>query len=382
MTTAVSQPAQNFRCLEGLRGYMAWCVVASHAVGLTQTGADLPHFLLYFTNGENAVNEFIILSGFVIAHLIVTQAEPYRPYIVRRGFRIIPIYCVCVLISALAPPVKFAVAAVLGLPQPEAMAAELAAIASNFWQHVWLHATLLHGVVPDDVLPHSSTAFLGPAWSLSLEWQFYLIAPLILWLLRKSIAAQALTTAALLAAFFVFTSGEFGEWKYPSMLFLSIHFFLVGILSRLWLDALARLKFWIGPALLLALAAVLPAVRWELAIWAFFYMAVVNERFAPALPALVDRPLRWITANPLIAALGRVSYSTYLIHLPLIAIVFALAAPFIATPGKSAAIVTMTLAVLLTIPVSFLLYWLIEQRFIRIGRRFHGARLPAAVEVA
>jgi peptidoglycan/LPS O-acetylase OafA/YrhL len=42
----------------------------------------------------------------------------------------------------------------------------------------------------------------------------------------------------------------------------------------------------------------------------------------------------------------------------------------------------MTLAVLLTIPVSFLLYWLIEQRFIRIGRRFHGARLPAAVEVA
>ena len=55
---------------------------------------------------------------------------------------------------------------------------EYAGLWKNAAYHIPLHLTLLHGVVPEKLLPSSATAFLGPAWSLSLEWQFYLIAPL------------------------------------------------------------------------------------------------------------------------------------------------------------------------------------------------------------
>jgi peptidoglycan/LPS O-acetylase OafA/YrhL len=373
-----SQGEQNFRCLEGLRGYMAWCVVASHAIGLTQTGDELPRFMMLFVYGTKAVNEFIILSGFVIAHLVLSKAEPYKPYIVRRGFRIIPIYFACLLIAVLVPPVGVVVHTAAGIP--EVAAAGPSPVAAHPWPYIWLHLTLLHGVVPDSILPSSATAFLGPAWSLSLEWQFYLVAPFIIWALRKSIASQLVTTAILLGAYFVFTSEHFGQqWKYPSMLFLSIHFFLIGMLSRLWLDRLGKASIWIGPALVIALACLLPNQRWELSIWAVFYTAVFNERFASALPGFLKVALEWLTANRLITTLGRVSYSTYLIHLPLFSIVVLLGHRVFGVQGRVPTFVLVALAAATVIPVSFLLYGLIERRFIRIGKRFHAPKQPVAV---
>jgi peptidoglycan/LPS O-acetylase OafA/YrhL len=41
------------------------------------------------------------------------------------------------------------------------------------------HLTMTHGLLPDGVLPHLWLGFLGAAWSLSTEWQFYLLAVLI-----------------------------------------------------------------------------------------------------------------------------------------------------------------------------------------------------------
>lgn len=378
MQTARSLPGeQTFRCLDGLRGYMAWCVVASHFVGLLQIGRDIPRFLLLFVHGAKAVNEFIILSGFVIAHLIVCKQEPYRAYMIRRAFRIVPIYLVCLLIAIVVGGPQPAIDAMSARAVPETLTPAAISIADNPWPYVWLHLTLLHGVVPDSMLPGSASAFLGPAWSLSLEWQFYLLAPCIVWLLRKSIASLLIVTIVFLAAYFLFTSGQLGYWKYPSLLFLSIHLFLIGIFSRLWLDAMVGPRVWFGPALLLIIAALLPTMRWELAIWSFFYIALLSERFASALPRWIAVALRWTTSNRAITALGRISYSTYLVHLPVFSMVLWLAFGMFGVQDRSVVIACMVLAALSTIPVSFLLYWLIEARFIRIGRRFH-AKLPSA----
>jgi peptidoglycan/LPS O-acetylase OafA/YrhL len=38
---------------------------------------------------------------------------------------------------------------------------------------------MLHGAVPDVLVRNAPSAFLIPAWSVSLEWQFYLVAPLV-----------------------------------------------------------------------------------------------------------------------------------------------------------------------------------------------------------
>lgn len=55
---------------------------------------------------------------------------------------------------------------------------------SGGWPNDWglfiaAHLTMTHGLFPDGVLPDVWVGFLGAAWSLSTEWQFYLLALLI-----------------------------------------------------------------------------------------------------------------------------------------------------------------------------------------------------------
>ena len=56
----------------------------------------------------------------------------------------------------------------------------------HWWQHILVHLTMLHAIVPSAWLPSSQFAFLPPAWSISLEFQLYLVAPLLVWWLSRS----------------------------------------------------------------------------------------------------------------------------------------------------------------------------------------------------
>ena len=47
-----------------------------------------------------AVMIFVILSGFVITHLVVEKHEPYGPYLGRRALRIFPIYLFALLLAS------------------------------------------------------------------------------------------------------------------------------------------------------------------------------------------------------------------------------------------------------------------------------------------
>ena len=48
-----------------------------------------------------------------------------------------------------------------------------------FGWHLLAHILLLQGVLPQGLLPYAYVTLLGPAWSLSTEWQFYLLIGLI-----------------------------------------------------------------------------------------------------------------------------------------------------------------------------------------------------------
>ena len=55
---------------------------------------------------------------------------------------------------------------------------------SDGWPASWMpelaaHLTMLHGLFPNGVLPDVWVSFLGAAWSLSTEWQFYALVALI-----------------------------------------------------------------------------------------------------------------------------------------------------------------------------------------------------------
>jgi peptidoglycan/LPS O-acetylase OafA/YrhL len=176
---------QHFRSLDGVRGWLAWSVVGYHMILLTAASQWKPLLTHADILGEVPVPCFIIISGFVITHLLLEKKERYLPYIARRFLRIYPLYICCLALGVFATYLHLVAFADHPwgsyVPQADIVNQEIAGFQG--WAlgwHVLAHLTMLHGLISNNVLPVSQYMFLGPAWSLSLEWQFYMLAPLIL----------------------------------------------------------------------------------------------------------------------------------------------------------------------------------------------------------
>ena len=164
--------------LEGLRGLLALWVLVGHWA--TSVPVSMRPFQQDLWNVQ-AVDVFIALSGFVIAKLVYELREPFLPYIIRRLLRIYPLYLCLLLVSALL--LTYSLGVLTAGPPGEMLATRLEIMAqtqSRFWPDMGLHLLMLHGLVPIATDPQAAYAFIGQAWSVSLEWQFYLLAPLLL----------------------------------------------------------------------------------------------------------------------------------------------------------------------------------------------------------
>lgn len=362
---------QNFVSIESLRAYMAWWVVVGHASHLTRASDFLPQTLVrLIERGDIAVNVFIIISGFVITHLIESKHERYAPYLVRRFFRIFPVYLFCLLLAIIITNLYQAAYFhpwVVGLEMRQARAMEES---SRFLSHLGLHLTLLHGVFSDSFLPFSSSTFLAPAWSLSLEWQFYLVAPALIFLVSRSGYTMVLTIAVLLGFFALAHSQVLGIWSYPSFLPLSIHYFLIGILSRQCLGQLqrneARVEAFVAVA---ALIAILSGPV-EALIWITFFSFAMSEIGLMRLEIFGGgRIMALFVLHPTVARIGTWSYSTYLIHIPVFSVVVGTVT--LCLPAISQELVV--LLVIISLPIVLLVSWLtftfIEKPFNSIGRK-------------
>ena len=161
--------------LDIMRGFLSWTVVMVHVAWVSGIQGQAQHDI-----GVMAVEGFIVLSGFVITQLILTKRETYGTFIFRRFMRLFPIFAVCILISLAVRPITLG--AIQSPSQPILEASEN----KFFWEHILAHLTMLHGIMPSRWLPMSQYAFLVPAWSISLEFQLYLVAPLLIWWLSRS----------------------------------------------------------------------------------------------------------------------------------------------------------------------------------------------------
>ena len=305
---------ERFTPIEGLRAWLAWGVVLGHIVlfaGLNRIGIPAGA-------GEIStvcVEIFIILSGFVIAHLLLTRNEPYLPYIARRFFRLYPAFLVCAAVGA-------GTIAVSRTPWPGdptyQYGGQLAALqqtqAQQFLAHVMFHLTMLHGMVSNSILNVSQWALLPPAWSVSLEWQFYLVAPAVMLACRRkggAVAVGLLTIAGL----FLYTRGYLGVFESPSFLPGAGEFFLLGIGSRFCCREFKPA----APTLIGAAALLIGylAGQMAIAIWLAFLTYLCSRNVETK---RVDRPLVK-TADALFASrvtqwAGKRTYCVYLVHFP------------------------------------------------------------------
>lgn len=371
---------------EGLRAILCWIVVAGHSLQFSGfTDAANFSILLAWTNwGGDAVNVFAILSGFVISLLLNSTPEKnYLQFMTERFFRIFPIYLIALIIGIILLPVERAVLAG-NWQDPEIASRGLQVVQSaytHFIYHLISHITLLQGLIPDEILPHSSLTLLGPAWSLSLEWQFYIVAPLLLFLLHRSRSLQALililigcnvlrklvssysfgfgaflplkmeffTIGIISFYFYCFCKGKGSQVLKPVYIFLIIVLFGLGILSFLPFDFLAKRAF-------------------SILLWFIPFGAIIAE--AVGLHFKPFNSIRYILNLPILQKMGKASYSTYLLHVPVIWTLIWLTSTFSPHMDKAfLLVVVLILGFPIIIGISSLSYERIEKPFIRVGKQ-------------
>ncbi|TRD11407.1 acyltransferase [Erythrobacter insulae] len=377
---------KHYRSIESLRAWMAWWVVLGHALhlsGWTYRVFDpgvLHYGLRLLERGSTAVNTFIIVSGFVILHLMLSRAEGYKEYIIRRAMRIFPIFLIALALAIVLQPLYLEAYTEYSWVHAREMRLDrVAQEEAHFFEHMFLHLTMLHGAVPEEVLKYSSGTFLAPAWSLSLEWQFYMIAPFLLAALMSERALVRYGVAAIcLALIAAFHWQTVYSWAYPSMLFLSLPHFFVGIGGRMFLTDDKKLQIF---GVILA-AVSLPFTDYlAIIIWAFFFVIVLEESDRISVPRPLKALFGLVAWNKLAVYLGKMSYSTYLLHIPLFSLVLGLTGYWLqGEMSQQTATILVLISTLAMIPLSHITYASIEAPFSRMGGRIakRYAAVPAS----
>lgn len=345
--------------VEGLRAVAVLAVLAFHARWSA------------FSGGFVGVDVFFVISGFVIALSLFRDMESGRfsmaGFYTRRARRILPALTV-VLLGTLAvslltvPPVYFRSFA------HSLIAASL--FVSNV--HFWQDASYFNTDSPFRPLLHT--------WSLGVEEQFYLLAPVFLLVTGRWLGArwQLVVTLCLLASFgYNLLAMRHGHIEAAFYLpFTRAWEFLLGVLVALmprralprWAreaGTLAGLALIAGSVMVYGPMTVFPGMA---ALWPCLGAALVIRLGSGATekPALVSRLL----ALPPVAWTGRISYSLYLVHWP----VLVLSAYLL---GRKLSLTETLIA----LAVCFFLAWLMY-RFVETPLRRGRWKAPAVLSLA
>lgn len=362
-----SETTRRFRELDGLRGVLAWIVVASHIlVCVGWIGPALGGDYLLSQVAGSAVDVFIILSGFAITRLVVVARESGGRYIWRRICRIFPAYWAALLAGIALN--AWVAGNLRQLPQSAAMDGYLSVCqvgASRLWTDGIIHVFLVQGLAPSSWLPAEPYTLLGVAWSLSLEWQFYLVAPFAIRLaISSKIGFAFVCLVVILGALY---SGRIAGVFSGAFLPVRASYFLLGGITFVAATVPVAKRWFLlaGAATVLAICwtigyglhveGIAPPVAWLFVMAATFSMS----------PTMVRS---FLNSGP-VQFLGRISYSTYLFHGPVIAVVQHAVWQWV-NPGTQINLLILTIigSVPLITLVSYLSWRLIESPAQKLGR--------------
>ncbi|MBX9883861.1 MAG: acyltransferase [Novosphingobium sp.] len=348
----VARPEDNkIRSLHGLRGLMAWWVVTGH---LTQAfGGHVP----LIDSPELAVDVFILLSGFVIAMLVARKTEAYPVYILRRAFRLFPLYLPLLLLSAALLPVQLFVWEALPPTAGTRDHVFLAHMAmANLPFHLGIHAALLQGLVPTRYSQGVAVSVMAQAWSVSLEWQFYLVAPfLITALYRQAWLRVCVMVIGLELAALYFTTAFLG---------VKILLFVAGIATHMAMTPRLRRQGLVIAALCVAVTVVRDGVMElvPLGIWG----AVIASSRARA--GSVAHGLARLLGSRFAYHMGEISYAIYLFHF-IVFFISAYAATRFGLDGAARAALVSVVTIGCTYLGAVACHALIERPGIELGAR-------------
>lgn len=381
---ATVRPMKNIAVLEGLRGWLAVWVMLSHitlycAISNTSVRDHVAkQYIDFLTNGRLAVWLFMVLSGFVNWYLLDMKREPALVYITRRFLRLYPLYALLFALSVWINVYHLDSLARISWANDSWVETQRLVTQQAFdhlGPNLLTHAVMLHGLVPGFWWPNATSAFLGVDWSISTEWQFYLLAPLIFYFCRTGRAIVLLGVVAILSLWCNWNHYlvKYFENGNPSLLVFKFYFFYVGVVSYQFYKRVNSGKnetgwttahYFLAGGMLTYLATYEPVLVW----WGLILGLVLLRRLFAQ-----DRWLEWLAVpftHPWAQHLGRISYSIYLFHW--LAIMLLIRVLVDVAPGISSGHAAWLLfpgVTALTVAAAHLLYSVIERPFIRLGKR-------------
>ncbi|HET9050862.1 MAG TPA: acyltransferase [Candidatus Dormibacteraeota bacterium] len=348
--------------MDSLRAVAALAIVWGHVLVTTQGPIWFPERAL-----GSGVTVFFVISGFLLyrpfaaASLGGARAIRLRDYARRRLLRIVPAYWFALTVLTIAPGLT-------GLPGRD-------------W---WIYYGLAQNYAD-----RTRTTGIPQAWSLSVEFTFYCLLPLLA-LALATVASAAprargrVALGALLAAFAITAVAT------PSGLlatpFFSLDWFLLGmtlatvsvLAAGLPAEPRAIVLLRRHPGLVWAAAAAVylvvcsqvvdPAGRPQHVLTGVFaLLVVVPAVFAGDARSVVTRVL----ANRVLGWLGLVSYGIFLWHGPIVLALDRTSAVTLVPHGRVVTLAVLTLA--LTLVAATVSYYAVERPLLRLKERRPGA---------
>jgi peptidoglycan/LPS O-acetylase OafA/YrhL len=386
----VAPRTAEFRTLTGLRVVAAvWVVLFHfHFTGLDGVDMAVDVFGPLITAGALGVDLFFVLSGFVIAHTYLDKLGPalrLRPtlrFVRARACRVWPAYVVVFHLFGLWLVARL----VWGADRQIAFQAVQPVVSVPEYLKQLVLVQLWDSPYFDGV------SWVGPTWSISAEWLAYLLFPvaaLVFHRLRDLpvvlLGAGSLALMTPIAWAYLLTGSPYHPWSWAVRVLCG---FGAGVLAQLVVRRLSatgrpsiRIRKWAS-----AVAAASPFV--------VAAALIAGELMGPGrggavlvmFPVLVgalamaDRgPAMWL-ARPRAVQGGRISYSLYLVHIPMFEVFWLAQAHFPLHLGRSTVLGHALGAVVLlgAVPVAALLHGLVEEPArIRLGRLGRRAPQPA-----
>lgn len=345
--------------IDGLRFASIALVVLFHLCGYTAVKATVGHFdgaadnfvALLGSTGHYGVQLFFVISGFVLAlpfaryRLLDGPRPQLRAYYLRRLTRLEPPYIVAMVGIFVVASLFYGISA-------RALAPHLAA--SLAYVHNLVYGT-------------GSTVNVV-AWSLEVEVQFYLLAPLLalVFLVPNVIARRSTLIAVISAIVLVQSIWSVGAGRLALSLPHYLQFFLLGFLIAdvyliSWQAPSTRERLWdaVGAASWIAIVAVWMLVARPGALFLVLVLLIFCSTFR-------GRIVRAAFCNRWVATIGGMCYSIYLLHYPIISALGRRTSPIAVRQGFIAhLLVQMALMLPLVLVASTVFFVLVERPCMR-----------------
>ncbi|MBM1222511.1 acyltransferase [Ponticoccus sp. SC2-23] len=301
-----NRDAEHLKELTSLRFFAALVVVLFHM--FFEEASMQTAWQRLISDGHLGVDLFFMLSGFILAHVYLSQWHnsrfSYRVFLINRFARIYPLHLFMIILFIVA----YRTAALLGIESGRT---------GEVWGDLPWHLLLLHAW---GLTNQHSWNF--PSWSVSAEVFAYLIFPLVLFLFGSRRPATALILALCLFLVLVAVVAVNGltltKMMYQFGILRILPEFCIGValyLCFLKIELPVLVARWgsVLIVLLIAAGAIAQVPEWQIVI------ALGGLIFLIA--CLSRSPDSGVLRHPALVYLGEISYATYMVHIFVIVVV-------------------------------------------------------------